>query len=292
MHYTNGINRPPYESESAILQVTSGCSHNQCEFCTYYRDCGFKVSPLSEVREDLEELKRSRRKYKRVFLQGGDAFVLSYEKLMTIAEMIHEYLPECETIGSYARITSMSNKSVEQLKDLRRVGYNFLSVGTESGDDKLLKLMNKGYTSKDILEQCKKLDDADIDYAFMFLNGLGGKDYGMHHAHVSAQVYNQLHPKLVSVASLTLIPGTPLHQKAKEGKFVEATEIERLQEIKEFLSELKIEAMFAAVHVSITVPIMGKIPENKKKMLAQLQNAIDHMKESDLRNYRNNIKNL
>ncbi|WP_455716792.1 hypothetical protein [Anaerosporobacter sp.] len=111
MHYANGINRPPYEANDAILQVTSGCSHNKCEFCTYYRDCGFSVSPIEEVKEDLEELRDSGIKYERAFLQGGDAFVLSYEKLMEIAILIHEYLPSVQSIGSYARITSMNNKT-------------------------------------------------------------------------------------------------------------------------------------------------------------------------------------
>lgn len=35
------------------------------------------------------------------------------------------------------------------------MGVNGLSTGTESGDGETLKSANKGYTFKDVLEQCK-----------------------------------------------------------------------------------------------------------------------------------------
>lgn len=35
---------------------------------------------------------------------------------------------------------------------------------------------NKGYTSADILEQCRKLDEAGIEYYFVYMTGLAGKD--------------------------------------------------------------------------------------------------------------------
>lgn len=34
MHFSSGINCPPYESADGYLQTTEGCSHNHCLFCT------------------------------------------------------------------------------------------------------------------------------------------------------------------------------------------------------------------------------------------------------------------
>ena len=50
MHFSSGIVRPPYEAWSTFLQVTSGCSHNKCRFCTFYKDAAFRVSPEEEIR--------------------------------------------------------------------------------------------------------------------------------------------------------------------------------------------------------------------------------------------------
>lgn len=81
MHFASTVVRPPYEANSVFLQITSGCSHNACRFCTYYKDAPFCVSPLEEVKEDLQELKDYGVSFPRIWLQGADPFLLTYEKL-------------------------------------------------------------------------------------------------------------------------------------------------------------------------------------------------------------------
>ena len=48
MHYTGTIWRPPYEAESLLLEVSAGCTHHRCKFCTLYHDLpfSFKKTPL------------------------------------------------------------------------------------------------------------------------------------------------------------------------------------------------------------------------------------------------------
>ena len=71
------------------------------------------------------------------------------------------------------------------------MGINGLSIGTESGDDETLALADKGYTSADILEQCRKLDEAGIEYYFVYMTGLAGKNRGYHNAVNSARLFIQ-----------------------------------------------------------------------------------------------------
>ena len=162
MHFSSGIVRPPYEAYSTFLQVTSGCSHNKCRFCTFYKDAPFRVSPESEIREDLAELRTYAGPVERLYLQGADPFLLSYEKLQHIADLIHEYLPSVQSIGGYGRVDSVKNKSVEQLKKLKETGYDMIVFGIESGDDVVLDRMNKGYHAQDIVDQLSKMTEAGL----------------------------------------------------------------------------------------------------------------------------------
>lgn len=118
MHFSCGIVRPPYEAGSCFLQVTSGCSHNKCRFCTFYKEAPFSVSPESEIREDLQEIRDSGWKGKRIFLQGADPFLLSYDRLKRIMDLIKEYLPWGVSVGGYGRVDSVRNKSVGELKSV------------------------------------------------------------------------------------------------------------------------------------------------------------------------------
>lgn len=292
MRFSSDINRPPYEAMDGFLQVTSGCTHNSCAFCTLYKNAPFKMSPLEEVEEDLKELRDSGWRFQRLFLQGADAFVLPYDRLMKIAEMVYEYLPFVESIGGYARVTNVKNKTVEQLISLKAAGYGGFFFGLETGDDYLLKRMRKGYESKDIVEQMSKLDEAGMPWVSSFIGGLGGKDYGLSHARETARVLNQLKPALIYPGQLTIFPDTPLSKDIREGTFQEATEIERLQEMQEFIRCLDIDTVFVAEHVSVAVPVRGRLPQQKDEMIAILQNQIENAEEKRLRYYRERIRNL
>ena len=292
MHFSSGIVRPPYEAYSAFLQVTSGCSHNKCRFCTFYKDAPFRVSPESEIREDLAELRAAAWLVERLYLQGADPFLLSYAKLQRIADLIHEYLPSVQSIGGYGRVDSVKNKSVEQLKKLKEAGYDMIVFGIESGDDVVLDRMNKGYHAQDIVEQLSKMTEAGLRYSVIFLGGLGGHGYGPDHARKTAKVLNQLTPTRVLASGLTLFPDTPLMKEVKEGKFVEATETEKIEELIEFVTGLEISTILDATNVSILSPVYGNLPEDKPKILDKLRNMLEMQGEDALRYRRTHLRSL
>lgn len=289
MHFASNVVRPPYEANSVYLQVTSGCGHNACRFCTYYKDAPFAVSPEREIVEDLEELASYGMAFPRIWLQGADPFLLSFSRLKRIANLIHKYLPFVKTIGGYGRIDSLKNKTVEQLKELKELGYSGIVFGVESGDDKILKFMNKGYKANEIVPQLSKMDEAGLPYEVIFLSGLGGKGYGLDHAKKTAAVFNQLHPDRVLIAGLTIFPDTPLMQDVRKGTFVEATEGERVLELTEFLKDLNIDTLVDATNASIITTIYGRVPERKANMISRLQYIYDTYGEQGLRHQRDSL---
>lgn len=292
MHYTGTIYRPPAEAKTVLLQVTVGCSHDHCTFCSMYKDVPFSIESIEQIEDDLREVRSLRPDADRVYLVGGDPFVLNYQQLKIIVEKIKEYLPRCETISMYARVTNIQTKTKEELKALCTLGINHLYIGIETGHDETLTRIRKGNTADQAVIQCKRLEDAGIEYHAIYLNGLAGQGKGEISALETAKLFNQLKPKSIGITSLTLVPGTDLYEQKLSGEFVEATEFERVQELKCFIEHLETKTKVLANHVSIATPVIGKMPEDRSKMLKVLQDTIDDFDEGELRKYREQLRQL
>lgn len=292
MHFTGRTWRPPYEASSFIVQVTSGCTHNKCHFCSLYKNECFRMSPIQEFEEDLAELQKYQPTARRIFLTGANPFVMSYENLVKRALLVHDYLVECQNIAMFSSIRDIKSKKVWQLRRLRALGINGLSIGTESGDDATLLLANKGYTAKELIEQCRKLDDARMEYYFVYMTGLAGKGNGYRNAVNSAKVFSKVNPRFISVDSLTLFPDTELYQMAQQGEFIPAGEKERIEELQVFISNLQIRTHLFANSKSNYYPVTAYLPNEREKVIGQLQYILDTVDESEMVEYRNNLKSL
>lgn len=298
MHYTGTIWRPPYEASSLLLEVTAGCTHHKCKFCTLYNDLPFKfrLSPIKDVESDLKEAKSIFKCYNqkpdRVFLTGANPFVLSYDKLMEIAELIHKYIPSVTSIGCFARVTDITPKTDIELKNLHKAGFDGLTIGIETGDDEALKFMNKGYMSADIVTQCKKLDNADIHYSFFYLTSISGAGRGEIGAKATAEICNQLNPIEVGANMLTIYPDSKLYQEIQNGSWKEETEIEKYKEIRTLIENLKIPTIFGALGASNAFQLQGTLPRDKEKLLSVLDEIINNVSEDELQRYRKSVHHL
>ena len=292
MHFTGRTWRPPYEAHSVIIQATSGCTYRQCTFCNLYQKECFRMSPLSEFEEDLAEIKRYQPNARRLFWTGANPFAMSYENLKLRALTVRDYLIKCQTMAMFASIRDIRNKEVWQLKKLRAMGINGLSIGVESGDDETLALANKGYTAADILEQCQKLDEAGIEYYFVYMTGLAGKDNGTRNAVRSAKLFSRLNPYFISVDSLTLFPGTRLYEMHRQGLFVPAGEKERIQELQILIQNLQIRTHLFANSKSNFYPTAAYLPKERSFIIRELQNIINTVSEEEMQRYRSTMQSL
>ena len=310
MHYTGTIWRPPYEAESLLLEVTAGCTHHGCKFCTLYNDLPFqfRMSPREDVEADLREAQmffhapqrkmadklfgREDKKYCRVFLTGANPFVLSFDKLREMAELIRSYFPSVRSIGSFARITDIAPKTDEELAALSACGYDGLTIGVETGDDEALRFMNKGYTSSDILVQCRRLDRAGIHYSFFYLAGISGAGRGEIGAKLTADVCDQLHPALIGINMLTVYPDSELYAEIQRGNWRQESELEKYREVRTLIENLRIPTVVAAMGASNAYQFYGRLPEDKGKLLYLLDEIIENAGEEELARYRKGVRSL
>lgn len=278
MHYTGTTFRPPYEARSIILQVTTGCSHNSCAFCSMYRDVEFEASPLEEVEEDLIELAGWGSSARRVFLANGDAFCLPADRLAQIAGLVHRYLPQVETIGGYASINNVATKTDGELAMLAGLGFSDINIGLESGLDDVLAHMNKGYDLATAREQMARLHVAGLPFNLNIINAAAGPDRILEAAAANAAIVNEARPTLVFVSPLHADPGTPLAAEVAAGEFPECTWGQYVVEELEFLRGLTVEdCVFFGLHVSNPIPVSGVLPRDKARLVQALEMGLSRM---------------
>ncbi len=286
MHYTGNIYRPPFEANSLLLQATVGCSHNRCSFCTMYRDVPFQVEPLEQIRDDLEEASLFYPNVKRVFLEGGDAFVLPVARLQDIANMIHEKLPEVETIAMYASIKNIRSKSDEELKELRKAGINDVNIGVESGYDPALNYMNKDHSSEEAVKELIRLKNAGFDFGLNIILGCAGSGKQRENAEATADLLNRTQPNLIFTGTMHSDPGCPLYDDMKSGVFKENTVGEYLEEEEILVSGLELDhCRYFALHPSNIVRFDAMLPEGKADLLREIQATRKNLSSEKLNSY-------
>ncbi len=274
MKYTGVTYRPPFEANSLLLQVTEGCSHNSCAFCTMYRGIPFCKEPLAQIERDLAEAHAFHPLVRRVFLVNGDAFALTEDEISRIAEKIHEYLPAVDTIAMYASIRNIEAKTDAGLKKLKNLGIGDLNIGLESGLESVLAHMNKGYDTGQALRALQRLDSAGMRYGVNVIFGAAGAGNGLSNADATAALLNQTDVSLIFTGTLHADPGCPLYEEMRSGAFLECDFAEYLLEEERFLEQLQVkECLLFGLHPSNVVALHGFLLRDREKMLFQIEKA-------------------
>ncbi len=279
MHFTEPVYRNPYWPTWPLLEITQGCTHNKCKFCTMYKGVRFGVTSMDVIEADLRELAATVPGARTIQLMSANPLALPYSRLAPILEKIREYLPNIEYVYGAGRVTDFRNKTVEQLRELRDLGLREITMGTESGDDWTLDRINKGYHAADIIEQCAKLDEAGIKYWHTFLNGVAGRSHSREHAINSAKVFNQTNPMVVGTGGLTLFPDVELGIEARRGEFDPLTEREMMEELYLFLENLEVGENFITHH-TVAANLTGRFVDVKPQVLSRLRSQIDNLDEA------------
>ena len=274
MRYYGAVYRPPSEAYSLIVQVTYGCSHNTCAFCSMYKEKRFALRPLDEVLEDFRIARRTYRHVDKVFLADGDALVRKASELYTILDTIRELFPECERVTSYASPASIRIRTDEELRTLRAKGLTMVYMGLESGCDEVLKLMRKGHMSAEIIEMGQKVRRNGIALSVTAITGLGGPELLEQHAIETAKAFNAMNPEYIGMLTLMVEPGTPLYDWVRDGEFQLLTQPQVLRETRLLVENLDSPgSVFRMNHASNYLVLKGTLNQDKEAMLHTIDAA-------------------
>lgn len=271
MYNNDSIFYPQDEMTTVLIPVTSGCSYNKCAFCSMYKDDKYSEISFSEIEMQLLNAYKYTEK---VFLTGAEPMSIGFDKMKRLLDMIHKYLPYCAQVSSYASVKNITRYSVEELSILHDAGLRLLYIGFETGRDDILKLMNKGHTVGEAINQAKKLNEAKLPFNSIIMYGIAGKGECEDNAVETAKMINQFITNKVITMNLMIFDGTKLNEMIKRGEFIPPDGSERLKEIKTLIENLepKQPMIFDTTHPTNLIKIKGILPKDKEKLIREIVN--------------------
>ncbi len=285
MEYEGKIYRPWMEAESFLLQVTYGCSHNTCTFCTMFEDKRFRIRPLKTIIADIEEASRLYFGIRSIFLIDGNVLVVKTSMLMSILQKIRELIPTCERVAMYATFNDLRRKSVNELAELRAAGLDIVYVGLESGNADILKRVKKNLTPEQAIEGMSQAKAAGLAVHNSIIFGLGGREHSKEHIEATAKLLQQLRPEEISTLCLSVQPNSDLEKEVKAGLFTQASPLQLLQEEKYLLEHINFPTLYWGDHGNNLVSKRGYLPEKQAEFIELLNRAIDHHPMSKVDTY-------
>ena len=276
MRYEGRVFRPPSEAYSLIVQVTVGCSHNKCTFCDMYKEKRFHLRKLEDVLEDFNIARRQYRYIERVFLADGDALIRKTEDLAVILKHIRKIIPECRRVTSYGSPKSILTKSPEDLALLHSLGLEMIYLGLESGNEQVLKHINKGVTVEDIVRAGQMVKDAGMKLSVTAISGLGGTEVWKEHAIDTAKAFSRMKPDYIGLLTLMFEGDVPLRRECEEGKFHLLTAPQVAKETLLMLEHIDSEgSVFRSNPASNYLTLKGTLNRDREAMCEQIRTALE-----------------
>lgn len=277
IHYELPIYRPPSEARSLILQATVGCTHNRCAFCVAYRDKRFAVRPERALFDEIDWAGGEVPQTRRVFLADGDAMALSTRRMARILERLYARLPNLERVTAYASPGNLRGRPVEELRSLREAGLTLLYVGLESGDDEVLRRIDKGATADEIVRLCQVAQEAGFELSVTVILGLAGVAGSARHADATARALSRIAPRYAAALTLMLAPRDPSFEAAfDDPEWRLPSVLESLVECRRLLAGLDADGVtFRSNHASNYLALRGELQRDRAALLRRIDAALD-----------------
>ncbi len=180
---------PPDQYFSIYIRITNGCSWNKCVFCDLYKNQKYSVVDFSSLKKEINEINNyfgdSIMARKSVFLGDANAININNNVLIEYLKYIHEVY----NLDIYSFMDVFTTDKTKKLNDfiqMRANGVKRLYIGLESGNENVLKLLNKNIDVNNAINFINTVKSSGINVGIIILIGAGGvKNY---HNHVRGTV--------------------------------------------------------------------------------------------------------
>jgi radical SAM superfamily enzyme YgiQ (UPF0313 family) len=214
-HCFGHLQREPY----AALYTTLGCPYH-CSFCCIqapFKGGEHALGLNTDVNSYrfwsparvIEEIDLLVNKYgMRNIKLADEMFVLNVRHVTSICDLIIERGYDLN-IWAYARVDSVKDSMLDKLK---RAGFNWLALGIEAADDKVLTDVDKRYKVGEVHKTVHKLKDAGINTIGNYIFGLPEDTTDTMQQTLDLAL--DLNCEFANFYSAMAYPGSPLYDQA------------------------------------------------------------------------------
>lgn len=190
----------------APLETSRGCVYGcvYCSKCTFKRE--FRKKSIKKVIREIEYILESG--FKEIHILD-DMFSTDLQRAKDICdEIINRKLKFTWSLINGIRIDRVDE---ELLKKLKKSGCYRLAFGVESGDDRVLKIINKDITVEGIKKAFALANKAKIETIAFCMMGLPGET--KESMQKTIDLMKEIKPTLPKVSILLPLPGTQLFEE-------------------------------------------------------------------------------
>ena len=208
--YLHSLNS--YTPEDFGLMLTSrGCPY-KCTFCSNVWLRKVRYLSLDRLLSDIKHFQTNYNVHQ--FMFKDDSFTVNRKRIM---EFCKEVIAN-KMKFSWETSTRMDLIDLELLKTMRRAGCNRVSVGVESGSERMLKLFNKKLDRKKIITGAKILQESGLFWSAYFMCGL--PDETVAEMEKTYKFMLELKPNYAGIGIYKPYPGTEIFELAKASNLV------------------------------------------------------------------------
>lgn len=190
--------------------------HRKCTYCAFYSVRSSELKIRNYIDALLGEMRLRRREQnhpiKTVYFGGGTPSILPLNELERIVKALHDNF-DLSQVEEMTLEANPENLTTEYLHGLSLMGFNRLSIGVQSLDDDILRLIGRRHTAAQALAAVGNAHDAGFqNISVDFIYGLPEE--------FQFSFFNFQFITHISAYALTVEPGTALAAQVEQGRVV------------------------------------------------------------------------
>lgn len=197
-----------------------------CHYCDFHfsTNTGLKIQMVRMICKELElqqDYLGSESIIHTVYLGGGTPSLLEAAEIERILDTVHKhYRLELQELTIEANPDDLHP---HKLLDLKNMGFDRLSIGIQSFDDRVLRFYNRAHSARESLAAVDKAQQAGFKkLSIDLMYGFPQADHALWKGDLTTAI--QLDPGHISSYALTVEPDTALGRWMAKGKFAPASE--------------------------------------------------------------------